>query len=282
MIPHDIIMKRIGKTIGDPRVLEILRKFLSAGFIDSNNILNKPKLGTPQGGFLSPLLANIVLHEFDEYLAEEKKRFDKGTKRRKNPVYAKLQALKGKTKDMVLRRKLLLEMRRTRRSDAFDPNYRRIKYIRYADYFVIFIAGPQEEANWIRAKVKDVLKAKCGLELNLEKTTINNMVEKWNFLGAEIRGLKANETWLVRHSSGGRATGIARTIVNAPIRTIIDKLKKAKLVRQNNSGVVLPMGYTPLMNLSHQEILTFYNSKIRGLVNFYSFAANKPRLYYIL
>ena len=187
-------MKSVSEEIGDPRILELLKKYINTGYVDKNGTLYKPEHGTPQGGILSPLLANVVLHRLDKFMQEEKNRFDKGNKRRKNPAYASLQAKKGKSSDLAIRKKVLAEMRKVRRSDAFDPNYRRLKYIRYADDFVVLIAGPLQDARHIRAKVKDVLKAKCGLELNPEKTSINNMTERWNFLGAEIRKLKANET----------------------------------------------------------------------------------------
>jgi group II intron reverse transcriptase/maturase len=82
-IPHSIIMKRIRAQIGDPAFLSIIRKFLNAGFIDptTGKLVNSYS-GTPQGGILSPLLSNIVLHELDKYLAKYKVSFTKGRKRR--------------------------------------------------------------------------------------------------------------------------------------------------------------------------------------------------------
>jgi len=56
----------------------LLRKFLKAGHIDEKGTLHKPKLGTPQGGILSPLLANIVMDKLDKFMGEEMLRFDKG------------------------------------------------------------------------------------------------------------------------------------------------------------------------------------------------------------
>lgn len=171
-------MKCVSDKVGDPRILELLKKFLSAGYIDDNGTLHKPDLGTPQGGILSPLLANIVMDRLDKFMAEEKLRFDNGSKRRKNPVYARLQTLKGRTLDINLRTEILLEMRKVRRSDQFDPNFRRLKFIRYADDFIVMIAGSLQEAKYIRSIIKDILKAKCGLELNEDKTEISSMKKK--------------------------------------------------------------------------------------------------------
>lgn len=171
-------MKYIRKEIGDPRLLELVEKFISAGYVGKDGILHQPEMGTPQGGVLSPLLANIVLHQLDMFMDDEKKRFDKGVKRRKNPVYAALQAKKAKITDPIERTRVLNEMRSLRRSDLFDPNFRRLTYVRYADDFVVLLVGDLKNAKFIKNKIKEVLKSKCGLELNDEKTTINSMTDK--------------------------------------------------------------------------------------------------------
>ena len=168
-------------------------------------------------------------------------------------------------------------MRSLRRSDLFDRNFR-LTYIRYADDFVVLLVGRPEKCEIYK---KEVLKSKCGLDLNDEKTTINSMTDKWNFLGAEIRNLRVNNSFLIKQGQTRRAIGIARTLVSAPVETILNKLKAAKFIRQNHKGKYLPTGYTPMMNLSHHEIVTFYNEKIRGLINFYKFAANRASLYSI-
>lgn len=79
-IPHQIIMKHISKKIGDPRVLELISKFLNAGYIDPKGNIVKPSIGTPQGGILSPLLCNIVLHQFDLFMDKLIHKFRKGEK----------------------------------------------------------------------------------------------------------------------------------------------------------------------------------------------------------
>jgi len=85
-IPHHIIMKLISMKIGDPRVLELISKFLNAGFFDLSGNLVKPSTGTPQGGILSPLLCNIVLHQLDLYI----QKFRKGDKRKDSSAYRKI------------------------------------------------------------------------------------------------------------------------------------------------------------------------------------------------
>ena len=82
-IPHSIILKRINAQIGDPGLLNVLKRYLEAGYIDpKTGKLNTTVCGTPQGGILSPILSNIVMHEFDKYMSRYKESFHKGRKRR--------------------------------------------------------------------------------------------------------------------------------------------------------------------------------------------------------
>lgn len=190
-------MKLVGKKIGDPRIMELLRKFLSAGHIDpKSKRLIKESTGTPQAqgrGILSPLLSNIVLHELDSYMEKYAESFKLGSKRRLNPEYKKLAVRRGKSTCPEERATLLKEMRKMRRSDMFDPSFRRLKYVRYADDFIILVTGSLKDANFIKNNVKDILKTKCGLELNYEKTSIENIAkDNWKFLGAEIKHIRHN------------------------------------------------------------------------------------------
>ena len=73
-----------------------------------------------------------------------------------------------------------------------DPNFRRLMYIRYADDFVVLVTGTLKEAEFIKNNLKDYLLSCCGLELNVDKTSITSVTKKWSFLGAEIKRIKPN------------------------------------------------------------------------------------------
>ena len=88
-IDHEVLISILRKRIGDERFLRLIRKFLKAGYLEEWKFHNTYS-GTPQGGIISPILANIYLDQLDQYMNELKKKFDRGTKRKTSPEYAKI------------------------------------------------------------------------------------------------------------------------------------------------------------------------------------------------
>lgn len=261
-------------------MLELLNKFLKAGHIDpKTNKVVKSDIGVPQGGILSPLLCNIVMHQFDEYMVNLTSSYEKGKKRRHNPVYQKIERQRRLATTMSERMRLLRILHNTKNVDSFDPNFRRMRYIRYADDFVIMTIGTKDEAEMIKLNCKDVLKTKCGVNLNEDKTIITHMQEdKFKFLGAEIAKLKRTPTFFGRSKRGRNMVVVRRPLVKAPIKLILNKMKTQGYLRQNHIQTYIPQHLGALINLSHYDILSFYNSKIHGILNFYSFASNLNKL----
>nr|AYE93245.1 hypothetical protein C0995_000107 [Termitomyces sp.] len=277
-IPHSVIMKLIKQKMKDPRVLEIIAKFLSAGHIDPSGNHIVSTIGTPQGGVLSTLLSNIVLHQFDEYMDKAKAKFWKGKKRKDSPAYQKVKHLRRSATDPKVRKELLKELRSLNSNDRLDPHFKRMEYLRYADDFIIMVTGSIHEAIHIKNNVKEFLKRNCGLELNTEKTVITNVADnRWSFLGAEIVKLRKSPTFL-RAGKTGKAVGTSRLLIKAPIDKLIEKLIKAGFIRRNAQGLILPRHYGPAVNMEHTDILGYYNSKTRGILNFFSFASNRKKL----
>lgn len=286
MIPHDIILKRVSKKIGDPKFLELIRKYLKAGSKTKTGKFIKSDIGTSQGGILSPILANIVLNEFDHYVESLINKFEKGESRKHNPAYQQIIYQMNKL-PLSERLPLKLKLRTIPYGLSKDPNFKRMMFIRYADDFVILIEGSHNEAIYFRNLIKSFLLQNCGLTLNLDKTLITNLSDnKFYFLGAQIIKLEANPSFVhkVQDSLGRKSKrrGNPRLLIKAPLENILESIKKNGFIRPDRLGNFHPVAYTKITNLSHYEIITFYNSKINGLINFYSFASNYNRLRFVL
>lgn len=207
------------------------------------------------------------------------RKYSKGIRRAHNKEYQRLEYRRRKAKTMLERKKLLQQMRMIGNVDRFDLNFKRLKYIRYADDFVILTIGTKNEATMIKNNCKEFLKANCGVELNTDKTIISNLQDnKFHFLGAEIVKLKRNHTFIRSNKATKSYVATNRPLVKAPIQKLLEKLKTSGFIQQNHNKQYLPQHIGALLNLSHYDIITYYNSRIQGILNFYSFAANLNKL----
>ena len=151
-------------------------------------------------------------------------------------------------------------------------------YLRYADDFIYLLEGPIAEAKVIKEKIKTALQDLTGLELNDEKTLITHVNDGFYFLGAYVKGLRHVGYMMKTTTSKNsviRMRASVRARVNLPTAKLIDKLIKNGFARQNHKGEVLAKPQTKLVNLDHSTIVQFYNSKVYGLLNYYTFAANR-------
>jgi RNA-directed DNA polymerase len=152
-IDHQALMCRVRSRIGDRRVVGLIKAFLKAGVLSEDGVTRDTKMGTPQGGILSPLLANLALSVLDDHFAEAWER-DMGTR----------------------------TLRATRRHHG-HATYR---LVRYADDFVVMIAGTKAHAEELKTEVAAVLST-MGLRLSPDKTMIVDIDEGFDFLGFRIQ-----------------------------------------------------------------------------------------------
>lgn len=152
-ISHSFLLERMRRRVGDKRVLRLVKKFLKAGILTELGMEEDTYTGTPQGGILSPLLANIALSALDDHFAEE------------------------------YRREMATTYQRTKRRGKGLGVWR---IVRYADDFVILISGTRAHAEALRGVVAEVL-APIGLRLSEAKTSVCHIDEGFGFLGFRIQ-----------------------------------------------------------------------------------------------
>jgi group II intron reverse transcriptase/maturase len=269
-IDHNILIELLNKKINDGRFLELIRKFLKAGYME-NGIKRNTITGTSQGGIISPILSNIYLHEFDKYVETLKMEFSKGKKRKTNNLYARL----DKRKTTLIKHGFFREANKIRKEkhkipsgDPLDPNYKQLQYVRYADDFVVMIIGSKSETLEIKNKINMFLKQTLNINLNDEKTLTTNLLkDKVRFLGYNI--CKAHNNSHIRKNSLGHKMRLinGRIQLLIPAEIIQDKIKP---FREKNKPIHMPYR----IHLPILDIISIYNSEIRGLYNYYSLANN--------
>ena len=282
-IAFDKLIEILSRRIGDGRFLNLIRLFLQAGYMENQKIFH-PLTGAPQGGLVSPILANIYLHELDEFMQKLSEKYStKATSRNRYQPYRKLveQRFRAREKGDYRRADdILKQMRQLPTQDFCDPNYIRVKYTRYADDFLVMMMGSKNLAQQIRDEIRDFLKMELQLELSTEKTHITNLGEqRVRFLGYEIAKTREN-TRLTENSLGVKKRAANETIqLLVPAEVVNEKLKpfvrKGKAVHHNAR-----------INEPVLDILMQYNAEIRGLYNYYCLATdvstklNKFRYYH--
>ena len=288
-ISHDVMIDILKERISDERFIRLIRKFLNAGYIEDWKF-HKTHSGTPQGGIVSPILANIYLEKLDKYMMEYIREFDKGENRRTNKEriqyeYGKrLAVVKLKNVSDKDERKIIIKQIKAfdkERSliscgDEMDCDYRRMKYVRYADDFLIGIIGSKEDAIRIKEDVKNFLQSKLKLELSDEKTLITHSEKSAKFLGYEIYVRKSNLT------KRNKINRIRRAFNKKVYLKLTTDVMKNKLLEygvleikiHNGKEQWKPKARIQFINNDDLEILERYNSEIRGFYNYYSIANN--------
>jgi group II intron reverse transcriptase/maturase len=276
-IDHEILLDVLRKKIKDERFISIIRKFLRAGYQDLDEARKDSLAGTPQGGIVSPILANIYLHELDEYVEQLQKELEKGELRRPNPEYRKLQKRRqylakiGKI-DTGEYRELGVQMRKLPSLDTHDPNFVRVKYARYADDWLIGVTGPHQLAEEIKERVGQFLKSRLNLTLSVEKTRITQTrTEEATFLGYQIRlgrSDKEPKQTLSTNASGKsfkrRSTGM-QIVLKAPMEKLVQRLYQKGFCDKHGR----PMHKAAWIQLDEDQIILLYSSVNRGLQQYY-------------
>ena len=293
-INHDVMISILQERISDERFIRLLRKFLNAGYIE-DWVFHRTFSGTPQGGIISPILANIYLDKLDKYMKEYILKFDKGEERkpsRQRQIYEyekrlTIQELKAE-KDESQRKLIVKQIKVIDKNRALipsceemDSDYRRLKYVRYADDFLIGVIGNLTDCKQIKEDISNFLCEKLHLILSDEKTLITHSEKSAKFLSFDIKVRKSN---LTKRDKNGK---LKRQYHKKIVLKIPGDMIKKKLIgydaveikQHNGKEQWKPKCRTYLIFNDDLEILTRYNSEIIGLYNYFSIALNSGTIH---
>ena len=260
-IGHETLLSILREKIYDGRFIELVRRLLKAGYLEDWNYRSTYS-GTPQGGVISPILANVYLDQLDRFVEGVLiPRYTRGSRRGTDPSWRRLSALMYQLKKDG-RMGEWKELRKRRRtlpcSDPADPDFRRLYYVRYADDFLLGFSGPRAEAEEIKAQIRQHLQQRLRLEMSDEKTLITHArTETARFLGYEIAVLDSE----------------SRRSVNGQIELRVPADVVAKVCkRYERKG--RPVHRRAMADNSDFDIVAAYGMEFRGVVQYYRLARN--------
>jgi Reverse transcriptase (RNA-dependent DNA polymerase)/Type II intron maturase len=287
-INHDLLMSFLQKKIGDTRFLRLIRAMLDAGYLEDWTY-HPTYSGVPQGSIVSPILANMYLHELDQFMKELKKQFDQGKERKKYPPYhrlterirllrKKVDQLQGKEKAASQLQTIQEEIRQIdhRRKqlpsgDPFDGTFRRLFYCRFADDFLIGIIGSKADAEAVGQQVRCFVEETLKLTIAEEKSHIRHSRKGVTLLGYEVKT-----------SSGKRIVKVKRGPRHPLYKAISERIQLhipagklehfCKARRYGDYHTMKAHSRGELTMLSDAEILLTYNGELQGLAQYYALA----------
>lgn len=265
-INSEILLHILQEDIQDNRFLRLIRNLLQTGYMENRR--HTPTLsGTPQGSILSPILSNLYLNKLDQFVEQTLiSAYTKGRQRARSPVYDDLthRAYRLRRQGQTKAAQELEQLRRSiPANDPHDPNYRRLRYLRYADDFLLGFAGPKQEAEEIRERLRTFLQEELKLELSETKTLITHAhTEKAHFLGYDISVTQCNSKITNRRRSvnGGIALRMPVSFVKDRCRFYMKRGKPThRMERTYNTDY---------------SIISQYQTEYRGYVQYYQLADN--------
>jgi group II intron reverse transcriptase/maturase len=269
-LDHQVLLSTLAEHVRDGRFLQLIERMLQAGYLEDWQ-WHATLSGAPQGGIASPVMSNIYLDRLDRFVEQQLiPEYERGERRRKNPAYQHVtneiaRMRRHGDKDAV--RRLRRERRTLPSQDPDDPGYRRLRYVRYCDDFLLGFAGPRREAEQIKEKIRMFLRGELALELSESKTLVTHAASQAaRFLGYEIR---------TQHCDTKITAG--RRSVNGAIGLFVPKtVIRERCARYMSKGQPAQRG--PLLFDDDFTIVAKYGSEYRGFVQYYLLAQDVFRL----
>jgi len=294
-IDHAILIRLLEKRIADKRFIALIRGMLKAGYMEDWHF-HRTLSGAPQGGVVSPLLANIYLHELDEWMQDRVAAFNMGERRAMTPEYRRYKNRISKLRRRVERLRaseapdqgviasLLDEIGRLSANgrtipatDSFDPGYRRLRYCRYADDFLIGVTGSKAEAREIMEEVRIFLADHLKLAVSEQKSGITHASDGARFLGYDIHTHTHPNSHRADFGNGRR---VIRRGLRDRVKLRVPREKVLRFVRDKKWGdfdACKPTHRNALVYASDVEIALAYNAELRGFASYYALACDVKR-----
>jgi len=269
-LDHDLMVSIMAEKIHDGRFLRLIGTMLKAGYLEDWR-WNATLSGCPQGGIASPVLSNIYLDRFDQYVEQRLlPEYNSGRRRRPNRAYQVVEYAIQRARrheDRPALRRLNLRRRQLPSQDPNDPSFRRLRYVRYCDDWLLGFAGPKREAEEIKSKITEFLHDELKLELSQSKTLITHATSQAaHFLGYEIRAQHSDSKISRNRRAVNGAIGlfVPKTVIRQKCALYLSKGKPAQrgaLLRDNDFTIVAK-----------------YGSEYAGFVQYYLLAQDVFRL----
>jgi len=289
-INHQTLVGLLNSKIKDAKIAQLIYKFLKAGYLENWRYYTTYS-GTPQGGIISPILANIYLHELDKFVMKLKSVFDKPRNNTYTPEYRALsnemsriryqiKKAEGTQRDLLINQYQEIR-RRLLKTPSKSQTDKKLVYVRYADDFLIGICGSREDCQWIKSQLSEFIANTLKMELSEEKTLITHSNEYARFLGYDIRVRREQE--IKRNKQSGYTTRSLSGKVELCV-PLVDKIRKFiianGIAEQKSDGTLFAIQRPALQQMTDLEIVSTYNAELRGICNYYALASNYCRLSY--
>lgn len=211
-ISHQAILGVLREKVQDNKFLDLVRRLLKAGVL-VDGVVQPTEKGVPQGGVISPLLANAVLNKLDWFL------HGKGT-------------------------------HGNARQRAYIRGRSDVRFVRYADDWCVFITrGTRQKAESLREQIRDFLDRECGLALSLEKTHVTHVRDGFDFLGFRlIQGIGQSGKPVPKIRIGLKALQNLRVRLNDAIRRRPQQESVALRLRRGSAVV---RGWSEYFRIAH-------------------------------